>query len=452
MTHYLLIGSGRTAHYLIHYLLKLCEAEKASLTIADFSISHIESVVSGKAKGLCKKELDVKDAVARQSLIAKADVVISLLPASFHPLVAKDCLHFKKHFLTASYVSDEMRAMQKDVENAGLVFLNEMGVDPGLDHMSALHMVNNLREKGAIIRKFKSYTGGLMSPKHKDNPWEYKFTWNPHFIVTAGRDGGVYMRNHNIKRIPYHRLFSEIDELNIPEYGRFDAYYNRNSLKYIQEYKLKNVDTVIRYTLRRDGFCEAWHALVSLGLTDNQYEFTFDKPTTHRDFVRQFVREGKGTLEERTANAIGHEVDSEVMKKLQWLGIFENHQIPMLQGTSANFLEKMIEPQWKIKQGEQDMIYMAHVCYYEMNKRAYKVKSYMAVEGEDTHKTAMAKTVGLPLAIAAKFVGEGAINTAGVHIPVEPEIYKPVLRELEEYGVAFKEEVSKVEFQDLYEE
>jgi saccharopine dehydrogenase-like NADP-dependent oxidoreductase len=334
-------------------------------------------------------------------------------------------------------VSDEFKAAAEEIKDKGLIFIKEVGLDPGLDHMSAMHMLDDIRAKGGEIKRFLSYTGGLMSPDLKENPWHYKFTWNPMYVVTAGRDGGIYLRRGKTKRIPYHRLFKEIDELTMPGHGNFDAYYNRDSLKYIKEYKLQNVESVIRYTLRRKGFCEAWAQLVSLGLTDNNFIFNLHEPITNREFLNMFIRRGDGTLEERVEKATGKSQNSNVFNKLKWLGLFDETPIKMLNGTSAQFLEQIIMPKWQMKPGDRDAIYMAHVCYYSLGEQVFKSKSYLAVEGVDTERTAMAKTVGLPLAAAVKQVASGVFAKPGLHIPTSPELYNPILQSLETKGICF---------------
>lgn len=284
-----------------------------------------------------------------------------------------------------------------------------------------------------------SYTGGLMAPDNKENPWEYKFTWNPAYVVTAGRDGGIYLKNNKVKRIPYQRLFKEIDVLDMPGYGSFDAYYNRNSLKYIDEYGLSEVETVIRYTLRRQGFCEAWAPLVTLGLTDNIFEFNFTEPKSRREFIDMFIREGEGNLEDRFSRTIGHSKNSKVFEKLAWLGLFSEENLPVTSGTSAKMLEQILLDKWQMKPHERDAIYMAHVCYYSLNNELYKRKCYLAVEGQNQNETAMAKTVGLPLAIAAELLLKGNLALTGLHIPTQAAIYQPVLNMLAQQEISFQE-------------
>ncbi len=434
----LLLGAGRTANYFVDYVLSKGIKNAWHLRVGDFLQTSLE-LLPVQSEHFSKVLFDVNNETQVEQEVMNADLVVSLLPAQFHYTVAKQCIRFGRHFLSASYVSDEFKAAAEEIKQKGLVFIKETGLDPGLDHMSAMKMLDEIRDQGGQIKRFLSYTGGLMSPDLQNNPWQYKFTWNPMYVVTAGRDGGIYLRRNKIKRIPYHRLFKEIDELEMPGNGVFDAYYNRNSLKYIHEYKLENVETVIRYTLRRKGFCESWAPLVSLGLTDNQFEFNFDKPITNREFLSMFVRKGEGSLEERVVKIIGHDQNSEVFKKLQWFGLFDKTPVKILNDTSAQFLLNIIMPKWALDTDDRDAIYMAHVCYYEQNNQLFKRKSYLAVEGESSEKTAMAKTVGLPLAAATNLVASGKFNQPGLHIPTSVNLYNPILAELQGHGLCFKE-------------
>lgn len=438
MKRILLLGAGRTAHFFIESILSTAQTENWHLRVGDFLQTSLEQLPEN-SEHFSKVLFDVKSNEQVEIEVLAADVVVSLLPANFHYDVASKCLQFGKHFLSASYVSDDFKRIAHEVEAKGLLFIKEVGLDPGLDHMSAMRMLDGIRNKGGEIKRFLSYTGGLMSPSLKNNPWEYKFTWNPMYVVTAGRDGGIYLRRGKIKRIPYHRIFKEIDVLDMPGYGTFDAYYNRNSLNYIDEYKLQNVESVIRYTLRRKGFCEAWAPLVSLGLTDNNFEFLFDNSITKREFLNMFIRMGEGSLEERVSRVIGHAPDSEVFEKLKWLGLFDDESLPIRSGTSAKVLEQIIMPKWKMEPNDKDMIYMAHVCYYTLKGKTYKRKSYLAVEGQNQEETAMAKTVGLPLAAATKLVASGNFNQKGLHIPTIPQLYNPILNELEKWEISFNE-------------
>lgn len=443
----LLLGAGRTAYFFVNDILKTAYKNNWHLRVGDYLQTSLKTLPKA-SHHFTKLLFDVNNEQQVEQEVREADLVVSLLPAQFHYTVASKCIQFGSHFLSASYVSDEFKAVAQEIKNKGLIFIKEVGLDPGLDHMSAMHMLDDIRAKGGEIKRFLSYTGGLMSPDLKENPWHYKFTWNPMYVVTAGRDGGIYLRRGKTKRIPYHRLFKEIDELTMPGHGDFDAYYNRDSLKYIKEYRLQNVESVIRYTLRRKGFCEAWAQLVSLGLTDNNFIFNLNEPITNREFLNMFIRRGEGTLEERVEKVIGKSKDSHVFKKLIWLGLFEETPIKMLNGTSAQFLEQIIMPKWQLNNGDRDAIYMAHVCYYTKGNKTFKRKSYLAVEGEETERTAMAKTVGLPLAAAVKQVALGNFTEPGLHIPTSQTLYNPILKDLECNGIRFNESEEEVKEQD----
>lgn len=433
----LVLGAGRSSYYLIDYLQRKAADHDWSIHVADLDTRLMEAMHPAHGRLSYQALNVVSDPEALKAMISNADLVISMLPASMHHLVARPCLDQKRNLLTASYVSDGMLAMKDEIEKAGLTFMMELGVDPGIDHMSACQLFESLRARGAKIEAFRSYTGGLVAPESDDNPWNYKISWNPANIMSAGKSGGTYLRDNGLKRIPYHRLFEEIDLLEIPGHGSFDAYYNRDSIKYVQQYGLAEVPTVVRYTLRRQGFCRAWAALVNLGMTEDSYALSFDTPIAHRDYTAMFVRKGEGNLEERTAKAIGERLDSEVMQKLRWLGLFDDEPISITKGTSANFLLDIVAPKWKMEETDMDMIYMMHEVDYSIAGKRARHKSYMAVKGEDSRRTAMAKTVGLPLAIAACKVLTGEFRQIGLEIPVKPEIYEPILKELGELGIGF---------------
>ena len=438
MKNILVLGAGRTAFYLVNYLLEQGKKYNWTLRLGDREEENL-TIFRKESDNFTPFLFDVMNEQQACEEVKNADVVISLLPAQFHEKVGALCLKFEKHFLSASYVSPEFKSWEKEIADKGLYFIKETGLDPGLDHMSAVQMLDDIRSKGGTIDQFLSFTGGLMSPSQQGNPWQYKFTWNPMYVVTAGRDGGNYLREGQIKRIPYHRLFEEIDFLDMPGYGSFDAYYNRNSFKYVKEYGLESTDTVIRYTLRRQGFCKAWAVFVSLGLTDNNFEFDFDEPLTNRSFLNMFIRKGEESLEDRFCKAAKCQRGDEVYTKIEWLGMFDETEIPIKKGTSAVFLKEILSQKWAMLDTDKDMIYMAHVCYYQNQGRLFKKKHFLAVEGENKSETAMAQTVGLPLAMAAKLVLLDKLGAPGLMIPNRPDLYQPILAELKERGVGFQE-------------
>ena len=280
----LIIGAGKSSSYLIKYLLEKSESENLHITIGDLNLENAKNLVGDTSKADII-HLDVFNTESRVSAVKNADIIVSMLPARFHIEVAKDCITYKKHMVTASYVSKEMQALNEDAIENGLVFMNEIGVDPGIDHMSAMQVIDRIRDNGGKMILFESFTGGLVAPESDNNLWNYKFTWNPRNVVVAGQGGAAkFLQESQFKYIPYHRLFRRTEFLEVDDYGRFEAYANRDSLKYQHVYGLDHVKTLYRGTMRRVGFSRAWHVFVQLGMTDDSY--TIDDsvnllPTSH---------------------------------------------------------------------------------------------------------------------------------------------------------------------------
>ncbi|KAA9340625.1 saccharopine dehydrogenase C-terminal domain-containing protein [Adhaeribacter soli] len=446
MKHILLLGAGRSASVLISYLLRNAAEQNWTLTIGDISVDHL--VASLKPHPFAKAiAFDIFDEQQRFSEVAKADLVISLLPAMFHIHVANECLKQGKNMITASYVSPEIKALHAEAEAKGLTFLMECGLDPGIDHMSAMHVIHHIKEKGGFITSFKSYTGGLIAPESDNNPWNYKITWNPRNVVVAGQGTAKYLENGAYKYIPYHRLFASTETFNVLEYGEFEGYANRDSISYREPYGLEKIDTILRGTFRRKGYCEAWNALVQLGLTDDTYKLESSRTMTYAQFTEAYVPasvEG-ASLAERVAAYLGLSPDSDIMYKLSWLGLFGEEAIGLEDASPAQVIEKLLVNKWNLSPGDKDMIVMQHIFEYEFQGRKKRLTSSMVVLGEDEVHTAMAKTVGLPVGIAAKLILQGVINHKGVVIPTNAEVYGPIMHELVEYGIHFVEEVTSLE-------
>ncbi|REK05092.1 MAG: saccharopine dehydrogenase [Bacteroidetes bacterium] len=435
----LLVGAGRSSYSLIRYLLAHSRQEEWRLTVADVSLEAAMEKIAGHPSGDAIV-LDVNDYSARTSAVANADLVISMLPAHMHVALAKDCVEAGKHLLTASYVSDEMSKLDQDASAAGVLLLNEMGLDPGIDHMSAMKIIDNLKDRDAEILSFKSYTGGLVAPESDDNPWSYKFSWNPRNVILAGQGTAKYVKNGTYRYIPYHRLFAEAETIAVNGFGEFDAYANRDSLSYRKIYGLENIPTMLRGTLRHAGFCKAWDVFVQLGLTDDSYKIENSENLTYRDLFSAFLPElkhGKG-LRENLAAFLRCDQNSEIIDKIEWTGIFGDVKPGLKDASPAMMLQYLLEQKWVLKQEDKDMIVMYHHFLYK-EKGTHTLSSTLLVKGEDSVDTAMAKTVGLPLAIGAKLLLNGTIKRRGVAIPVEKEIYLPVLKELEENGICFEE-------------
>ncbi|WP_026950499.1 saccharopine dehydrogenase C-terminal domain-containing protein [Algoriphagus mannitolivorans] len=434
----LILGAGKSSTFLIDYLADSCEQKDRRLLLADIEISQAEAKLQGK-KNTEARYFNSEDPQSRRELIQEADLVISMLPAFMHPLVARDCLELGKHFFSASYESDAMREMKKEIEEKGLFFLNECGLDPGIDHMSAMKIIDSAHEKGEEILSFKSYCGGLLAPESEDNPWKYKFTWNPRNVVLAGQGTSRYIEKGELKFIPYHQLFSRTEEFQFPGLGKYEGYPNRDSLSYRKVYGLENIPTLLRGTLRRSGFCKAWNIFVLLGMTDDSFQMELPEGSTYRHFLNAFLPWSETlSVEEKLAEIIPN-LDFETFEKLQWLGFFEARKLPKCSGSPAQILQAILEKDWSLSREDKDMIVMRHVFEIQTAKGVKKLHSSLAYIGQDSVYTAMAKTVGLPLAIAVDMFLEEKIKLSGLHIPVLKEIYEPILTALEDFGIQFEE-------------
>ncbi len=437
----LVIGSGKSASYLIRYLLEKSEQENLFITIGDISLENTQKLIGNhkNAKGII---LDVFDKESRQNAVKHADIVVSMLPARFHIEVAKDCITYEKNMVTASYVSDEMQALDDAAKEKGLVFMNEIGVDPGIDHMSAMQVIDSIRDKGGKMVLFESFTGGLVAPESDNNLWNYKFTWNPRNVVVAGQGGAAkFLQEGTYKYIPYNRLFRRTEFFEIEGYGRFEGYANRDSLKYQSVYGLDNIKTLYRGTMRRVGFSRAWNIFVQLGMTDDSYTIDDSENMSYRDFVNLFLSYSPSdSVELKFRHALKIDQDDIVWDKLEELDIFsKTKMVNLKKATPAQILQKILMDSWTLAEDDIDMIVMYHKFGYELNGKMHQIDSTMVTKGEDQTYTAMAKTVGLPVAIATLAILNGKIKTPGVQIPITKEVYTPILEELKSLGIVFNE-------------
>lgn len=388
-------------------------------------------------------QLDIENEKQRLGQIEKADFVISMLPAFMHGPVAKNCVSLGKHLATASYVSDAMKELDVEAKKKNVLLLNECGLDPGIDHASAMKIIDEVHEKGGEIVSFKSYCGGLVAPESNDNPWGYKFSWNPRNVVLAGQGTAHYREAGEIKYIPYNRIFLQTDTIEVSGHGKFDAYANRDSLSYLEPYGLQSIKTLVRGTLRMPGYCRAWNIFVKLGLTDDSYVIQGADNFTYASLLSSYLP-GTGNVRKRLEEFMGGDADKTAIEKVEWLGFFENRKIGLKQGTPAQILQHLLEEKWKLKEHDKDMIVMQHLFEIDNSKNKAlpaKLVSSLVVKGADQHHTAMAKTVGLPLAICVKNYLTGKFNLSGVQIPTVKEIYLPLLAELETLGIKFEERV-----------
>lgn len=432
----LVLGAGRSSSAAINYLLNHAAEGGWHVTVGDFNVQSAEERI-GKSKNGTAIRFNIEESELCDKVIASSDVVISLLPAAFHPIVARHCLDLGKHLFNASYVSDEMNSFHEEAKSKGLLFMNECGLDPGIDHMSAMEVIDRVKAKGGKILSFESFTGGLIAPEtDPDNPWRYKFTWNPRNVVMAGQGTAKFKQENQYKFISYPQLFTRTTNVQIPKYGNFQGYANRNSLKYLDTYDLRGVKTMLRGTLRNEGFCSAWNILVQLGCTDDTYQMEEVNKMTHRNFINSFLPYDDVEMVEGKLRArFGLDASSPEMEKLKWSGFFNDDWVGLEKGTPAQILEHILNKRWNLQPDDKDMIVMWHRFTYESDKRTYEIQSYIIMLGDDSVNTAMAKGVGLPLAIAAKLFLDDKITQRGVCIPVSKELYDPILKELKSLGI-----------------
>lgn len=438
----LIIGAGRSSSSLIKYLLDKSEEEKLHLILGDVNLESAKEKLNNHPNASAIL-LDVFEVDKRRAAIKNASIVISMLPARFHIEVAKDCVVYKKCLVTASYISEEMKKLHSVVVANGLTFMNEIGVDPGIDHMSAMEVIDAIREKGGKMLLFESFTGGLVAPECDDNLWNYKFTWNPRNVVVSGQGGAAkFVQEGKYKYIPYQKLFRRTEFLTISGFGNFEAYANRDSLKYRSVYGLDAIPTLYRGTIRRVGFSKAWNIFVQLGMTDDSYNMEDSESMSYRDFINSFLAyHPTDSVELKLRHYLKIDQDDILWNKLEELDVFNaNKKVGLKNATPAQMLQRILMEHWTLKTNDKDMIVMYHKFGYELNGKKEQIDSQMVVLGDDQTITAMAKTVGLPVAIAALKILNKEITTTGVLIPIQKEVYGPILDELKNYGILFKEQ------------
>ncbi|TPG32600.1 saccharopine dehydrogenase family protein [Flavobacterium pectinovorum] len=439
----LIIGAGRSASSLIRYLLSKSETENLHLIVADLSLALAEKKTQ-KHPNATPIALDIFNAPQRKAVIEKASIVISMLPAHLHIEIAKDCLEFKKHLVTASYISDAMQALDEEAKKNNLIFMNEIGLDPGIDHMSAMKVIDEIRAKGGKMLLFESFCGGLVAPESDNNLWNYKFTWAPRNVVLAGQGGAAkFIQEGTYKYIPYGTVFRRTEFLEVEDYGKFEAYSNRDSLKYRSIYGLDDILTLYRGTIRRVGYSKAWNMFVQLGMTDDSYIMEGSEKMSYREFVNSFLPyHPTDSVEIKMRLLLKIDQDDIMWDKLLELDLFNpDKKVNLPNATPAQILEKILSDSWTLEPNDKDMIVMYHKFGYELNGEKKQIDSKMVCIGDDQTYTAMAKTVGLPVAMATLLILNKKITTPGVQLPIKEEVYQPILKELEEYGVVFNEQV-----------
>lgn len=435
----LVLGAGRSSAALINYLLEEARHHQWQIIVGDIAQAAAQARIGNHPNGTAIAfDINQPEAADR---IAQAQVVISLLPATMHPQVAAHCLTHNKHLITASYVSPEMQAFHEQALSRNLLFLNECGLDPGIDHMSAMQVIDGIRSRGGVLTSFESFTGGLIAPEtDPENPWRYKFTWNPRNVVMAGQGTARFLQEGQYKYIPYQQLFTRTTPIHVPGYGDYDGYANRDSLKYIDTYQLQGIKTMLRGTLRNAGYCKAWNILVQLGCCDDTYTMEGVASMRHRDFINAFLEHhASNRVEEKIINKFQLEYDGEEMKRLTWSGFFSDEPIGLTTGTPAQITEHILNKKWQLHAQDIDLIVMWHRFGYTLNGENNEIQATLVVKGDDAVRTAMAKTVGLPMGIAAKLLMTDQIQARGVTIPIDAAFYRPILTELARHGIELHE-------------
>ena len=435
----LVIGAGLSSSSLIRYLLQNSNSNDWKVRVVDQDIELAKRKISGHSNGTALS-FNALNPYERRPEIEKADLVISMLPALFHVEVAKDCIELKTNLITPSYVSPEMKELDKSAKDAGIIIMNEIGVDPGIDHMSAMKIIDHIKSLNGKIHSFKSFCGGLIAPDYDNNPWNYKFTWNPRNVVLAGQGAAACFEEENqYKYIPYNKLFTRLDKISIPGFGDFEGYANRDSLSYKSVYSLEGIPTIYRGTLRRPGYCKAWNVFVELGMTDDNYKMENSEKLNPRSFLNAFLPYSTdSSIEEKFKNYLGK--DADLFSKFEWLDIFnDSNEFGIKNASPAQLLESILVKKWTLAPTDKDMLVMHHEFTYDLNGQRKKITSHMVNLGEDGVYTSMSNTVGLPAAICAKMILNGTLQEKGVQLPIHKDVYTPILNELEEYGITFVE-------------
>ena len=428
----LIIGAGKSATVLIQYLQKKAVENDWYILLADGDVETAKNKWNNAPNGTAIG-IDIENEIARQNLVQKASIVVSMLPAQLHFLVAKDCLQYEKPLFTASYVDENMRSIAAEIESKQLLFLCEMGLDPGIDHMSAMAIIDEIHAKGGKITSFKSHCGGLVAPESDDNPWHYKISWNPRNIILAGKAGAIYLENGATITKDYAQIFDQTPIVDITGVGPLAYYPNRNSLTYIDTYHLHGVKDFVRTTLRYPAFCSGWNAIVQLQLTDENLIELAPNTTVQKWFAEHIHQKGLTALLARCNE------DIKLKEQLAFIGLYESTLIPAHLNSNATILQWLLEGKWKLADTDKDLVVMLHEIEYQIGDRPFRIESSMVLTGDDAIHTAMAKTVGLPLAMGVCAYLKGEIKMTGLHIPIDARIYQPILKSLAQEGIVFQE-------------
>jgi saccharopine dehydrogenase-like NADP-dependent oxidoreductase len=433
----LVLGAGLVSKPLVRYLF---DKTDYLVVMASRTVSKVEKIIDNHPSGIAV-ELDVSDDAQLEKLVSESDLTVSLLPYTYHVKIAKQCIKHKKHLVTTSYVSDKMRALDNEAKKTGILLLNECGLDPGIDHMSAMRVIHEVEEKGGKVTSFKSSTGALPSHEANNNPFGYKFSWAPRGVLLASKNPSKWLENGKIKEYPGEQLFENYYIQDISSIGSFENYPNRNSVPYKDIYGLKDAHTVYRGTLRMTGWCETMRKIVALGWLSEEPLNKF-KGETYADVTRNLVdAKPKADLIKATAKFLELNTYSTVIKRLEWLGIFSNEKLPSDKDNPLDYLNVLTLKKMSLGENERDMTVMHHEFIAEYPSKKEYITSTLLDYGIIGEDSSVARTVSIPAAIAVKMILESKIKLTGVHIPVLPEIYNPILDELEGISIKFKEKI-----------
>ena len=436
------IGAGRSATALINYLLKQAEKLPWIIQVVDRDREFVEQKIGGHPKGVAKV-MSVHNPEALDLLVHESKLVISMLPPTLHYQVALMGIRNHCSVLTASYHTKDLWGLDREARQAGVLIMGELGLDPGIDHMSAMQLIDDIKAHGGTIRSFDSVTGGLMDRAAVDgNPWRYKITWNPRNVVLAGKGTAQFLDHGEVQYVPYQRLFGQTMVWDLGPSGTFDSYANRDSLHYIGMYGLQEVQRIYRGTLRYQGFCQAWKCLIQLGLTDDLTSLQALENITWSSWLRRFIPVSDGDLRVDVARQLDCPTDDPRISALAWLGLFGDEKIPVNEGSAADLLQVLLQEKWALQNEDRDRVLMHHQIDYDLNGNRFRRTATLDVLGSDPAETAMSKTVGMPLGILARHLLTGTSFPTGVHIPVSREFYEPILAELAGVGIAFDESTS----------
>ncbi|MBN1447393.1 MAG: saccharopine dehydrogenase NADP-binding domain-containing protein [Bacteroidetes bacterium] len=435
MKQVLVLGAGLVARPLVRYLL---EEPEFQVTVATRTVRKAEALIDHHPRGTALA-LNVNDEDALRSVMSDADIVISLLPWIHHLTVAHLCVDLGKNLVTTSYVKPEMQALDAAVREKGLLFLNEIGVDPGIDHMAAMRVINQVKAEGGDIVSFYSYCGGLPSLQDNTNPLGYKFSWSPVGVMLAAKNTGRYLKDGGIVDVPSEQLFEHYWLLDVPGAGTFEAYVNRDALPYVDLYGIQNARSMYRGTLRNIGHCESWNYFKQIGLLDQERTFDF-RETSLRQVIAALVDSNGEDLIGDIARSLGIPRHSITIQKMKWLGLMDDTRLPLEEASVFDMFAHILEERLVYEEGEVDLLVQHHefIAEYSDGKRK-KITSTMVDTGIPNGDSSMARTVSLPAAIATKMILQGRLPLTGVHIPVLPQIYEPVLSELEGMGIRLEE-------------